>query len=78
MMMKVWGDYYERVLGKTAGREIIKYKIEPICIAWGWPPYETSKIALLSWLAQKRAVCQPPGWHWRIDPQTGFPPAGAK
>ncbi len=55
------GDYYERVLGKTAGREIIKYKIEPICIAWGWPPYETSKIALLSWLAQKEPFVSPRG-----------------
>lgn len=55
------GDYYERVLGKTAGREIIRYKIEPICIAWGWPPYETSKIPLLSWLARKEAFVIPRG-----------------
>ena len=55
------GDYYERVLGKTAGREIIKYKIEPICTAWGWPPYETSKIALLSWLAKKEPFVSPRG-----------------
>ncbi len=55
------GDYYERVLGKTAGREIIRYKIEPICIAWGWPPYETSKIALLSWLARKEPFVIPRG-----------------
>lgn len=55
------GDYYERVLGKKAGREIIKYKIEPICIAWGWPPYETSKIALLSWLAKKEPFVSPRG-----------------
>ena len=55
------GDYYERVLGKTAGREIIRYKIEPICIAWGWPPYETSKIALLSWLARKEPFVSPSG-----------------
>ena len=55
------GDYYERMLGKTAGKEIIKYRIEPACTAWGWPPYETSKIALLSWLAKKEKFIDPRG-----------------
>ena len=55
------GEYYERMLGKNPGREIIKYKIEPACAAWGWPPYETSKIALLSWLASKEQFVYPRG-----------------
>lgn len=55
------GDYFERVLGVESGREIIRYRIEPACAAWGWPPYETSKIALLSWLAKKDEFFLPKG-----------------
>lgn len=55
------GDYYERVLGKTAGKEIIKYKIDTSCAGWGWDPYTTSKIALLSWLASKEQFVYPHG-----------------
>jgi len=47
------GDYYDRMLGKEAGSEVRRYWIEPACEAWGWPPYMTSKIALMSWFAQK-------------------------
>jgi oxygen-dependent protoporphyrinogen oxidase len=49
------GDYYERKLGKAAADELIRYWIEPACSAWGWPVFETSKIALLSWFAQQQA-----------------------
>ena len=45
------GDYYERMLGKEAATEIIRYWIEPALSWWGWPVYMTSKIALLSWFA---------------------------
>ena len=55
------GEYYERMLGQPAAREIISYKIEPACTAWGWPPYETSKIALLSWLARQEPFIYPDG-----------------
>jgi oxygen-dependent protoporphyrinogen oxidase len=55
------GDYYERMLGKTAGREIVSYKIETTCAGWGWAPYTTSKIALLSWLASKEQFVYPRG-----------------
>lgn len=55
------GEYFERTLGKVAGREVIKYRIEPACAAWGWPPYETSKVALLPWLARKEKFIQPSG-----------------
>jgi oxygen-dependent protoporphyrinogen oxidase len=55
------GDYYERILGKAAAKEVISYKIEPACTAWGWPPYETSKIALLSWYAKKEKFVLPSG-----------------
>ena len=55
------GEYYERMLGKTSGREIIQYRVEPACTAWGWPPYETSRIALLSWMARKEPFVNPRG-----------------
>jgi oxygen-dependent protoporphyrinogen oxidase len=45
------GDYYERMLGKEAASEIIRYWIEPALSWWGWPTYMTSKIAMLSWFA---------------------------
>lgn len=49
------GDYYDRVLGKEAGSEVRRYWIEPALEWWGWPAYQTSKIALLSWFAQQQA-----------------------
>ena len=55
------GEYYERMLGKAAAKEIISYRIEPACTAWGWPPFETSKIALLSWLAKTEKFVNPRG-----------------
>ena len=55
------GEYYERKLGKASGKEILSYRIEPACSAWGWPPYDTSKIALLSWLAKKEPFVDPKG-----------------
>ena len=55
------GEYYERMLGKASAAEIISYRIEPACAAWGWPPYETSKIALLSFLARKEQFAYPRG-----------------
>lgn len=45
------GDYYERMLGKEAATEIIRFWIEPALSWWGWPVYMTSKIAMLSWFA---------------------------
>ena len=55
------GAYYERILGKAAAREVISYRIEPALAAWGWPPYETSKIALLSWMAREEPFIKPSG-----------------
>jgi len=55
------GDYFERLLGKDSGKEILAYKIENLCTWWGWPPYQTSKIALLSWLAQEKQFWAPRG-----------------
>lgn len=55
------GEYYERKLGKASAKEILSYRIEPACAAWGWPPYETSKIALLSWMAKKEKFVSPRG-----------------
>ena len=46
-------DYYERKLGKEAADELIRYWIDPVCEAWGWPPQMTSKVALLPWFAQQ-------------------------
>lgn len=48
-------EYYERKLGKQAADELIRYWIDPVCEAWGWPPHMTSKVALLPWFAQQRA-----------------------
>lgn len=45
------GDYYERMLGREAASEVIRYWIEPALSWWGWPVDMTSKIALLSWFA---------------------------
>lgn len=55
------GDYFERLFGKDSGRELLAYKIESLCTWWGWPPYQTSKIALLSWLAQGKQFWLPRG-----------------
>ena len=55
------GDYYERVLGKASGEEIVNYKIDTACAGWGWDPYSTSKIALLSWLSSKEQFVYPRG-----------------
>ncbi len=55
------GDYFERLFGKKSGRELLAYKIEPLSTWWGWPPYQTSRIALLSWLAQRKHFWQPRG-----------------
>jgi oxygen-dependent protoporphyrinogen oxidase len=49
------GDYYERMLGKEAATEIIRFWVEPATSWWGWPTYLTSKIAMLSWFAQQQA-----------------------
>lgn len=49
------GDYYERMLGKEAATQVIRYWIEPMLSWWGWPAYMTSKVALLPWLAQQDA-----------------------
>jgi phytoene dehydrogenase-like protein len=55
------GDYYERVLGKTSGKEIVNYKIDTACAGWGWDPYSTSKVVLLSWLSSKEQFVYPRG-----------------
>lgn len=55
------GEYYMRKLGKVAGKEIIDYKIDLNCNGWGWDPFETSKVALLSWLASKKQFVYPRG-----------------
>jgi oxygen-dependent protoporphyrinogen oxidase len=49
------GDYYDRVLGKAAAREVRDYWIDVVLAAWGWPAYETSKMALLPWLSQQQS-----------------------
>jgi len=49
------GAYYERVLGREAGREVIRYWVQPVCSAAGWPVYETSKMALLPWFSRQEA-----------------------
>ena len=48
-------DYYERMLGKEAASQVLRYWIEPILEWWGWPAALTSKIALLSWFGQQQA-----------------------
>lgn len=49
------GDYYDRVLGKEASNEIQRFWVDPALEWWGWPMYQTSKIAMLSWFAQQQA-----------------------
>src|SRR5262249_30604847 len=49
------GAYYDRMLGAEASSELQRYWIEPALSWWGWPAYQTSRIALLSWLAQQQA-----------------------
>lgn len=55
------GEYYMRKLGKVAGKEIMDYKIDQNCNAWCWDPFETSKVAVLSWLASKKQFVYPRG-----------------
>ena len=55
------GEYYMRMLGKASGKEILDYKIEQNCAGWGWDPFETSKVALLSWLSSKQQFVYPRG-----------------
>lgn len=49
------GEYYERLLGREAASDLIRYWIQPVCAAAGWPVYETSKMALLPWFSQQQA-----------------------
>jgi hypothetical protein len=48
-------QYYERVLGKEAGGEVLRYWVEPILDWFSWPAKSTSKIALLSWYGQQQS-----------------------
>jgi len=48
-------QYYERVLGKQAGSEVLRYWVEPVLDWFGWPADSTSKIALLSWYGQQQS-----------------------
>lgn len=54
------GDYYERVLGKDAATEVLRFHVEPLLSWWGWPAYLTSKIALLSWMVHRDALFMDP------------------
>ena len=47
-------QYYERMLGKEAASEVLRYWVEPILEWWGWPADLTSRIALLSWYGQQK------------------------
>lgn len=49
------GDYFERMLGKEAGSQVVRYWIEPFLEWAGWPAYATSKIAILAWQAQHQS-----------------------
>jgi oxygen-dependent protoporphyrinogen oxidase len=49
------GEYYQRRLGRQAADQLIRFWIEPVCSAAGWPVFETSKMALLPWLSQQQA-----------------------
>ncbi len=53
-------DYYERRIGKEAADEVLRYWIEPSLEWWGWPGAITSRIAMLSWLAQEDATFYAP------------------
>ena len=55
------GHYYERLLGKQAAEDFLPSVVQPYCEWWGWPPYETSKAALLPLLASSAAVILPKG-----------------
>lgn len=48
------GDYYDRMLGKKSSSEIQRYWVEPALEWWGWPMYQTSKLAMLSWYSQQQ------------------------
>ena len=47
--------YYQRVLGRKAGREIVDYWIDPVCDAWGSLPDMCSCVPNLAWFAQQDA-----------------------
>ena len=49
------GHYYERMLGKEAAREVIDYWVDVVLNAWGWPAYQTSKMAIMPWFAEQEA-----------------------
>lgn len=49
------GQYYERLLGPEAAREVMDYWVDVVLNAWGWPYQTTSKMALLPWFAQQQA-----------------------
>lgn len=46
------GDYFERMLGKEAATQVIRYWIDPTMEWMGWPTYATSKIGMLASMAQ--------------------------
>jgi oxygen-dependent protoporphyrinogen oxidase len=54
-------DYYQRMLGKEAGTEVLRYWIEPLLSWWGWPAEKTSKLPLLAWMAQDEEFVGPRG-----------------
>jgi len=49
------GDYYERVLGEQAAREVIDYWVDVVLSAWGWPARQTSKMAIMPWFSEQKA-----------------------
>jgi hypothetical protein len=55
-------EYFNLKLDPVAADEVIRYWVEPAASWWGWPKSITSRIALLSWLAQETPVFYPPGW----------------
>jgi protoporphyrinogen oxidase len=54
-------SYYERLLGKPAAREILRYWIEPLLEWAGWPAERTSRIAVLAMLAADADFVAPKG-----------------
>lgn len=55
------GHYYERLLGKQVVGDFLPSVIQPYCEWWGWPPYETSKAALLPQFTAFEAAVLPKG-----------------
>jgi len=55
------GHYFERLLGRHAAADFIPSVVQPYCEWWGWPPYETSKAALLPFMASTIPVIVPKG-----------------